>query len=372
MKVTIFRDIKEENWPSMELYADQLIRHLQREFSDEVAIKPVSVGPFFSMMKGRFLTASVYATRATKYPVVASLNQGDVNHIIDHTYAQLANFVDRRRTVVTCHDLAPLVLRDTLPKPSVGLAFWDWAFRGMLKAAKIIADSENTRKDILRFTDYPLDRVEVIYPGIGDAFQPIADRDTLEMARERLGLPRAAIILHVGHCRQRKNIEGMLMALKELACGKVDRVRFVQVGGAFSRDQWRLIDKLHLRDCVTQINWVHSSDLPLVYNLADVFVFPSHYEGFGFPPLEAMACGTPVVSSNASSLPEIVGDAAITVSPSDHQGLAAAIEKLLGDAELRDSLVAKGLARAKLFSWADCARKTFAVYQEVHSKSNHI
>lgn len=370
MKVALFRDIKEENWPSMELYADRLSEHLSEFYGSQVEISPVRVGPLVPGVRGKFLTASIYASRVLKYPVIARFNQGDLNHIVDHSYAQLVHFLDRRRTIVTCHDLAPLALRDTLPKRSASLALWDWALRGMLKAEKIIADSENTRQDIILFTDYPADQIEVIHPGVEEAFKPIVDGDALERVRERLGIPRQAIVLHVGHCSQRKNIQGILMAFKELARGYPNSVRFVQVGGVFSRDQRELIDKLDLRAHVTQINQVAFSDLPLLYNLADVFVFPSHYEGFGFPPLEAMACGTPVVCSNVSSLPEVVGDAAITVSPVDHRGLASAVAKLLGDGEFRKVMITKGLARASVFTWQECARRTFAVYEEV--QRSHI
>lgn len=365
MRVTLFRDIEEDNWPSMELYADRLTQHLLDLFGDEVVVKPVTAGPLVPRVKGKCLTASIYASRVLKYPVVARLNQGDLNHVVDHSYAQLVHFLDSRRTVVTCHDLAPLVLRDALSRPSIGLALWDWALKGMLKAARIIADSENTRRDILRLTDYPANRVEVIYPGIDDSFRPIANREALQKARERLMLPSAAIVLHVGHCGKRKNVEGILMALNELVRSKIDQVHFVQVGGVFSHEQRRLMDRFQLQSHVMQISQVSSPDLILLYNLADVFVFPSHYEGFGFPPLEAMACGTPVVCSNGSSLPEVVGDAAITVEPADYQALADAVERVLSEGSTRSALIAKGLARAKSFSWEACARRTFAVYQEV-------
>lgn len=367
MIVSLFRDIKEENWPSMELYADELAWNLQSAFPNQLSIRPVSIAPLIPGLRGKLLTASIYASRVALYPIVARQRQGDLNHIVDHTYAQLAHFIDRRRTIVTCHDLAPLVLRDSLPRASIGLALWDWALRGMTKAARIIADSENTRRDILRLTDYPAERVDVVYLGVGKAFHPIADRGVLEYARQRLGLPLAPVILHVGHCGQRKNIDGILMALKELV-NRIETAQFVQVGGSFSLGQQQLIDGLGLQSNVRQMNRVSSADLPLLYNLADVFVFPSHYEGFGLPVLEAMACGTPVVCSNKASLPEIAGEAALTVQPLDYHGLADSIEKVLCGSSLRNSLAAGGLAQAKLFSWENCARRTFGVYQRLHAE----
>ncbi|MCL5263619.1 MAG: glycosyltransferase family 4 protein [Chloroflexi bacterium] len=369
MNVTLFRDIKEEDWPSMEIYPDELARHLGKVCSDSDSIRQVSVGPLIPGLKGKYRAASIYSSRLFKYPLVASRKQGDINHIVDHTYAHLTHFLDKRKTIVTCHDLAPLVLRSTLPSRSVGLALWDLALRGMTKAARIIADSENTRRDVIRLTDYPPDRIDVVHAGVGEGFKPIADPDSLESARERLSIPRAYIVLHIGHCGQRKNIEGILIALSKIIEDGYHQVHFVQVGGFFSQNQQRLIEKLGLQSYVTQLNYVPSSDLRFLYNLAKVFVFPSHYEGFGFPPLEAMACGTPVVCSNTSSLPEIVGDAAITVEPSDSAALAAAVERVLGDRQLRAELVANGIARAKMFSWETTARRTFAVYQQVHNEA---
>ena len=114
--------------------------------------------------------------------------------------------------------------------------------------------------------------------------------------------------------------------------------------------------------------FVPFDELPVLYSLAEMFVFPSLYEGFGLPPLEAMACGTPVVASNASSLPEVVGDAALTIDPYDIEGLAKAMEQLLMDQELRSEMRARGLVRAKLFSWERTARETLRVYEEVYAK----
>jgi len=128
-------------------------------------------------------------------------------------------------------------------------------------------------------------------------------------------------------------------------------------------ESYNLVDKLNLKDDVIFTGYIGSEDLPQLYNACDLFVFPSLYEGFGFPPLEAMACGSPVVCSNASSLPEVVGDAAVLVEPMDIDSLAESMYKVLNDQRLRGELVDKGLERAKLFSWKKAAQKTLSIYQ---------
>ena len=364
MRVTLFRDLPEEGWPSMEVYADRLAAGLA-EAGLEVRLFPTADRPV--PLAGWGGIVGLYLRRSLLYPLAARRAQGDVNHVVDHSYGHLLHFLDPRRTIVTCHDLTPLVRRHELPQPSVGLALWAWAFQGMLKAARIIANSYSTRNDILRFSNYDPASIAVIPMAVEASFAPLANQHRLAEVRRKYRLPNSSLILHVGHCQERKNIKGLLQALALLR--KTDEGRkliLAQVGGRFSPQQRRLIDRLGLSEAVVQVLYAAADDLPALYNLADVFVFPSFYEGFGLPPLEAMACGTPVVCSNVASLPEVVGDAALTVAPDDTEGLAAAIARVLDDPALADDLRRRGLERARQFTWERCARETLAVYQELY------
>jgi len=366
VKVTLFRDLPEEGWPSMEVYADQLTAGLTEL---GLVVRSFPVADQAVPLAGWRGTAGLYLRRSLLYPLMARRAQGEINHVLDHSYAHLAHFLDPRRTIVTCHDLTPLVRRHELPQPSLGLALWDWAFRGMRKAARIIADSFSTRNDILRFSNYDPARIAVVPLAVGTARAPLTDQHCLSDVRRKYRLPDNSLMLHVGHCQERKNIEGLLQALALLRNTDAGRkLTLVQVGGRFSAPQRALIEQLGLSEAVVQIPYAATQDLPSLYNLADMFVFPSFYEGFGLPPLEAMDCGVPVVCSNAASLPEVVGDAALTVAPDDTDGLAAAIARVLDDQTLADDLRQRGLERARQFTWQRCAEQTLAVYRDLYAE----
>ena len=180
-------------------------------------------------------------------------------------------------------------------------------------------------------------------------------------------------IFHLSSETQRKNVDGLVKAfyqlkkkheftdLKLLKAGnpqyKVDRERLLN-----------LIEQLGLQKEIIFLDYVPEDDLPELYNMAELFVFPSFYEGFGLPALEAMACGTPLIASNASSLPEIVGDAGIMVNPKNINGLAETIHKVLTDKELRKKMIRKGLKRASLFSWRTSAEETLRICEAVYQK----
>jgi glycosyltransferase involved in cell wall biosynthesis len=183
--------------------------------------------------------------------------------------------------------------------------------------------------------------------------------------RSRYRLPEG-YVLFVGSVERRKNLRGLLQAYARLL--ETDVACPLVIVGTRRRgagEIGRTLQELHLEESVIFTGYVPDADLPAIYTGADLFVFPSLYEGFGLPPLEAMACGTPVVCSNAASLPEVVGDAAIMVDPYDVEGLAEAMLRVLTDADLREHLRRKGLERARQFTWERTARETVAVYREV-------
>ncbi len=355
MKVTLFRDLPTEHWYSMDRYADELARMLPKlgcDVESFVAARP------FPELSGAANALANYAWRMIVYPRHARKRQSEINHIIDHSYAHLLHALDASRTVVTCHDIAPLARNEGR---GIGRRLWDQSFRAMLRTAHVIADSAFTREAIISHSDYPADRIHVVpLAASGSFFESIKPSD-LRALREEYQLTSRRIILHVGSCEPRKNVEAILFALEALD----HDIALVQIGGTFSPSQRALIESLDLGDRVLQISFAEEEKLRTWYQSADVFVFPSHYEGFGLPVLEAMASGAPVVCANAGSLPEIAEDAALLTYPNEADKLSEAIRGVLQDSALAADLRVRGIERAKKFSWERVARETLAIYHEI-------
>ena len=359
MKVTLFRDLPTEGWSSMERYADELAAALLNLGCDA---RSFVIGRPLPRLGGTLGTLANYAWRSTVYPLAARSRQRDINHIIDHSYAHLIGALDASRTVVTCHDIAPL----ELDQRGHGLSrrLWDRSFHAMLHAAHIIADSAHTRDAILRHADYPADRIAIVPLAVDGTFFDAIDASDLDALRQRYQLAGRRVLLHVGSCQPRKNVEAIFEALAQVH--DLNAV-LVQIGGRFSTGQEQHIAHRGLAARVTQIELVSERELCVWYQASDALVLPSIYEGFGLPVLEAMASGTPVICSNATSLPEVTGDTAILIDPQDPLTLAGAIRSVLSDTGLAADLRRRGLERSKSFTWDRTARETLAVYECVYS-----
>lgn len=351
--IALFRDHPAENWPSMKRYADELEDALRRLAPSRLVIRSFVPPDPWLIPRGLLLR------RMLTYPLWSRRHQGDLNHVLDHSYGHLLFGLDPERTVVTVHDIAPLLF----PSRRLGMSqlSWLWALKGTLRAKQLISVSAFTRQMLIEHCRVSSERIVVIPEGVEPAFRPLP-REAAEELRRRYALPDAPLLLHVGHTQPRKNLEGLLHALA-IVRRRNSHAVLLQVGGVPTARQRTLVESLGLRDAVHFLGPVPESDLIAFYNLADVFVFPSLYEGFGFPPLEAMACGTPVVASRAASLPEVVGDAGLLVDPRDPEALAAAVHRVLQDRELAEGLRRRGLARARQFTWERTARETLAVYE---------
>jgi glycosyltransferase involved in cell wall biosynthesis len=229
----------------------------------------------------------------------------------------------------------------------------------------VITASNHSRREIERYLGVSPARLSIIPDGVARRFHPLPLEKAKNHVASRFGL-RTAYLLYVGALTRRKNLERALEAFS-LITKQMPAVRFVLAGSR----TWQgtpveaIAVRLGIEDRVVQTGPLADADLPPLYRGAVLFVFPSLYEGFGLPPLEAMACGTPVVCSNAASLPEVVGDAALMVDPTDVGGMAEAMRRVLADAELADDLRQRGLARAAQFTWERTARETVAVYERV-------
>ena len=238
--------------------------------------------------------------------------------------------------------------------------------RGLRKADRIITVSEYSKSEIIKHVGYPEDQITVI-PNAVDHNNYCVRRDREVI--KKLGIPETQkVILYVGSEQPRKNVPFLLKAISELK-KKLPDIKLLKIGtpqvpGAREK-LIELIETLGIEKEVIFVGSVSENDLPKYYNAADLFVFPSLYEGFGLPPLEAMACGTPVITSNLTSLPEVVGDSAITIDPYDVNAFAEAMYNLLTDEKLREQMINKGLRRAQLFNWEKSAEETLKVYQQL-------
>jgi len=236
------------------------------------------------------------------------------------------------------------------------------------KANKIIAGSKNTKQDIIKILKLPCDKIKVIYIGIDDIYSPIADKYKLGNIKNKYKID-SKFILHVGSLQARKNIPRLIEAYSKLPVELLEKYQLVIAG----KRSWKVekifakVKQLKLEDRVVFTGFVADDDLPLLMNAAALLAFPSLYEGFGIPPLEAMACGTPVVASNTSSIPEVVGDAALLFDPYNVEEITEAMYRVLTDEQLRDKLRQRGIERVKQFSWENAARETLQVYKEVYN-----
>jgi glycosyltransferase involved in cell wall biosynthesis len=290
-----------------------------------------------------------------------------------HAMAFAGPVASRIPWVVTVYDLS--FVRYPNSFNTANRLYLNWAVRRSVRLAdRIIAISENTRRDLILHYGARPRSVEVVYCGADPSFQPAAGSQNLERLRAERQLPDK-MILFVGTIEPRKNIPGLVRAFAEAKRSASLPHHLVLVGarGWKTAEVDAAVEACGVRDSVVFAGYVPSSELPLWYQAASLFVYPSRYEGFGLSPLEAMACGTPVITSNAASLPEVVGDAAILVPPDDESALAGALVRALTDGALREQMTARGLAQAAKFSWTLAARQTADIYQTVlkeHSSSH--
>ncbi|MCS7055201.1 MAG: glycosyltransferase family 4 protein [Thermoflexales bacterium] len=246
------------------------------------------------------------------------------------------------------------------------------------RAAHIIADSHATAQDLAALYDIPPEKITVIHSGVDERFTPY--RDTLYMRRRRdyvlkkYGIGDAPFILTVGTMQRRKNHLRLVQAFAKLGRAGARASLLVIAGGKgwLYDEVYAEVQRLGLSERVRFIGYVEDVDLPHLYRAAAVFAFPSTYEGFGLPPLEAMASGVPVVTSNVSSLPEVVGDAGLQVNPLDVDALARALDQALNDEVWRRHCIERGLARAAQFTWQRAAERLLAVYERVLRQYNRL
>ena len=270
-----------------------------------------------------------------------------------------------RRSVVTIHDIS-FVLHPELFRPVERFVLSRLVPASARRATAVITDSERSRRDMIDRWGLSPSKISAIPLATAPAFRPTEGTGASASVRDRFGLPER-FVLYTGSLQPRKNVAGLIRAFARARSEAAEGVSLVIAGKKKykCRDLESAIASTGLGDRVILTGPVPDDDLPALYGAAELFVFPSLYEGFGLPPLEAMACGTPVVSSHAGSLGEVVGDAALTVDPRDEGAMAAAIVKVLTEPGLGESLRTRGLEQAARFTWERTARETLKLYETV-------
>ena len=319
--------------------------------------------------RSRWPTATPYGRIAWEQlcaPIVLRRERVDVLHGM----AFVAPLLSPCPTVVTVLDLSFLRF------PAAFSTFKRLYLRLMTRlsarrAAKVIAISESTRRDVIDLLGVPAERVERIYCGVDSRFRPLPLSEVAAFRQEK-GLPER-FVLFLGTIEPRKNVVALIEAFSALVAAEPREradLHLILAGGRgwLAEPIYARVEELGLQDRAHFFGYVPEEEKALLYNAAACFCYPSLYEGFGLPPLEAMACGVPVVTSNVSSLPEVVGKAGLTVDPTDRAALRDALRRVLSDRGLRDELSTQGQIQARQFSWRQAARKTARVYRRVHRR----
>jgi len=309
-------------------------------------------------------------------PYMVKSSNINILHIPEHHHSFIMPFfVNKAKVIVTIHDLVPILFTKTQLSrhPYNNFRFW-WRWNFTFKLIRnridfVIADSENTKNDCIKHLKIPEEKIKVIYIAADEIYRPLDSTEEVKKEIKKYNI-NSQFILFVGTLESRKNIPNLIKAFYKLKNrGITHKLVITGKKGWNYAEIFKTVEKLNLQKDIIFTDYVPEEDLVKLYNAAEVFVYPSIYEGFGLPPLEAMSCGCPVITSNISSLPEVVGDAGITIDPYNIEELANKMYEVLINEDLRKELSTKGLERAKLFSWKKAAEETWQVYELLYNKN---
>jgi len=355
--------------PSMLRYGDELQDALAGEPGIEVTRELVPDAAPRVRQQSK-LSLAVRRVRELGTPLLppprrSGASQADLFHIIDSVDAHLLRGFPRERTLITCHDVFALLDQAEPQGAGVRGRVERWrrgTWRDQLSTAgHIVCVSETTRADVLRTLDIDEARVSVVANGVRPIFHRLPAK-AVQAVRSQL--PGTYLMMHVASGWQpRKNFEGTIRVLQELRNRQLD-VKLVRAGVPLPASAAAEADRLGMSAHIIERGRVSDQELVELYNASDVFLFPSFYEGFGWPPVEAMACGTPVVTSTAPALTELIADAGIAAPAADVPALAGAVASVLTDRTRRDQLIERGLDRAAQFSWQRTAQDLGALYRQ--------
>ncbi|GAB1420971.1 glycosyltransferase family 1 protein [Anaerolineales bacterium] len=269
------------------------------------------------------------------------------------------------KTILTVHDLSFVRVPETA-SPALK-SYLDYVVPRSIKAANhILADSQATKEDLMEIYKTPEEKISVLLSGIDESFEPITDIRTIQSIKEQYLIPNKPYLFTVGTVQPRKNYSRVIHALANLRKQGHDLILVIAGGKGWLEDEMHYtIHETHMDDYVFLIGYADDEDLSALYSGSECVVFPSLYEGFGFPVLEAMACGKPVITSNISSLPEVAGDAAIMIDPYDVNALTKAIIDIIENTSLREDMIQRGFQHLQNFSWSKSADQLQNLYTRI-------
>ena len=270
------------------------------------------------------------------------------------------------KSVVTIHDCIHLRFPQYLPNQFAYAYARSSLWVATHRASRVLTVSEASKRDILKYFNVPESKIDVIYNAMDERLGEAPTAEEMQNVRERYQL-QDPFVLYAGNIKPHKNLERLIEAFHALRRGGLEQVKLLIIGDEISKYATlrRAVHRHKLHKHVRFLGFVPDKTLACLYRLAGVFVFPSLYEGFGLPPLEAMASGTPVITSNVSSLPEVVGEAALLIDPYDAAAIAAAMRRVLTEPDLAAGMRERGLARVGHFSWDRSVRRIRQIYEEV-------
>jgi glycosyltransferase involved in cell wall biosynthesis len=349
-------------------YTEHLLHHLAQEAPDDeitvISNRPIDTTRALPS-RVRVSRSDWFTPRLLWMQMLAPRALGDMRADVAHFTNGLMPIGTRTPTVVTIHDMSLTLFPQYHPARRVLLSR-PLAAMAARRADAVVTVSESARRDMLRLYQLPPERVHVIHEAAAPSFRPIRDRRELERVRREYGLGDR-IILYVGTIEPRKNLPALISAFAaRRKTGDLSH-QLVCVGpyGWLSRGVGQLVERLDVGAAIRFTGYVPFGDLPALYSLAEMFVFPSVYEGFGLPVVEAMACGAPVVTGRTAALTEVGGEAVAQVPGLDAESIGHALVALARDRERRHHLATLGEQRARLFSWNRAARETLAIYRQL-------
>lgn len=348
----------------MNIYADTFLRTLRECFPD-VPVRehlPVAI-----RCPHALAGVGIRVSRFLSYPSQAKRYRDNIVHLLEHGYAHVMRSLEPAQTIVTVHDIIPIIgWYGSVPglqyprRPRLA----EYSFRYLQDARFLITVSEATKTDLVHFLGCDPNRIVVALNGLAPEFQPMSSSERVE-ARERLGLPAKPVrlVLIAGH-QGYKNQETSAKVFQRTLREDGHDLKLVRLGR--QTPEWRrIVETLGIENAVIEFPYLSDKDVVALYNSVDVLLFPSWYEGFGWPPLQAMACSTPVIASNAGALPEVVGDCGCMRDPADADGLYRDLKSVLSDPELVSALCRKGLERSKSFTWRRHVESAVNLYCEI-------
>lgn len=356
------------------VYSKQLLRHLFQidQHNEYIVLYPGKAGAEqLKMVESSNVRVCNLPERAWLYPSWHLFGVPAIERLIGpcdlvHVLSGSVRLPCQAPLLVTIHDLASERLPHSYP--------WRrrWFKRRMLvnlgrTCAKVVSVSEATRRDVIDLVKLPAEQIFITYEGVDrQHFQPPSLED-IQRARKHYHLPER-YFLFLGAISPRKNADQLLRSFERYALQAQEQTHLVVAGPPLGWKDgvvYQLWDQLNVKHTIHFIGYVSEADLPAIYGGAHAFIYPSRYEGFGLPILEAMACGTPVICSNTSSTPEVAGDAALLVNPDSTAEIVAAMQRISTDHDLRRGLIEKGFRRAEQFSWEKTARQTLDIYESM-------